>query len=316
VTAPLWELWRQDDNGNRVRISAHASETEAGAALARFESLGHKQTYWLETRPAPNVLSGTWASGEAYDAYVGRWSRLVAREFLTWLAMPRGGRWLDVGCGTGALSETVVVDAEPAHVYAVDRSAAFVATARGRLPTARASCVVADAQSVPLRDLSVDAVISGLVLNFVPRPEVAIGEMARVLRGDGGAAVYVWDYSGEMQLMRYFWAAAVALSSDAAAFDEGWRFSICNPDALESLFRSAGFREVESRAIDVPTRFRDFDDYWTPFLGGQGPGPGYVTRLSETDRAALRERLRATLPTTADGSIPLIARAWAVRGTK
>ena len=262
------------------------------------------------------MTAPTWASGDAYDAYVGRWSRVVADEFLAWVGMSRRARWLDVGCGTGALSETVVRAWDAAHVHAVDRSEAFVSTAHRRLPSASVSCAVADAQALPLRDGSVDVVISGLMLNFVPRPEGAVAEMARVLRGDGVCALYVWDYGGQMQFMRYFWDAAVALSSDAAAFDEGRRFSICAPDALESLFRSAGFRDVVSRAIDVPTRFRDFDDYWTPFLGGQGPAPGYVSRLSEPDRTALRERLRESLPTTADGSIPLVARAWAVRGNR
>ncbi len=130
----------------------------------------------------------------------------------------------------------------------------------------------------------------------------------------GTVAAYVWDYAGQMQLMRYFWDAAVALDPAASHLDEGQRFPLCQPEPLMQLFRAAGLREVEVRLIDIPTAFRDFEDYWSPFLGGQGPAPSYTMSLSEERRSALRERLRATLPMAADGSIHLIAGAWAVRG--
>jgi hypothetical protein len=117
-----------------------------------------------------------------------------------------------------------------------------------------------------------------------------------------------------MQLMRYFWDAAVTLDPGIAALDEGRRFPLCQPEPLAELFNSAGLSDIEVRAIDVPTRFRDFDDYWSPFLGGQGPAPAYVMSLPDEQRTALREYLRSTLPTADDGSIYLIARAWAVRG--
>ena len=143
-----------------------------------------------------------------------------------------------------------------------------------------------------------------------------VSEMRRVLNPNGTAGLYVWDYAGEMQLMRYFWDAAVALNPAARELDEGVRFPICRPQALEQLFAGAGLHAIQSRAIDVPTVFRDFDDYWTPFLGGQAPAPGYCMSLSEDKRAELRERLRSTLPIQADGSIQLIARAWAVKGAR
>jgi len=158
--------------------------------------------------------------------------------------------------------------------------------------------------------------VSGLALNFIPRPEDALAEIARVVRAGGVAAAYVWDYAERMQLIRHFWDAAVALDPEASSLDEARRFPDCNPAALDALFRRAGYTAVETRAIDVPTRFRDFDDFWTPFLGGQGPAPGYAMSLSESRRAGLRERLRATLPAAADGSIDLIARVWAVRGIR
>jgi hypothetical protein len=127
-------------------------------------------------------------------------------------------------------------------------------------------------------------------------------------------AAYVWDYAGKIELMRYFWDAAVELDRAALELDEGRRFPLCRPAPLAELFTNARKRAVETRAIDVPTRFRDFDDYWTPFLGGQGPAPGYAMSLSEERRSALRDRIRARLPIAEDGSIDLIARAWAVRG--
>jgi hypothetical protein len=136
-----------------------------------------------------------------------------------------------------------------------------------------------------------------------------------VVRPRGTVALYVWDYAGEMQLMRRFWAAAAALDPNAKELDEGIRFPICRPEPLAALFREAGLAAVATRPIDVPTDFTDFDDYWSPFLGGQGPAPGYCMGLPEERRTALRERLRATLPAAADGRIALIARAWAVRGT-
>jgi SAM-dependent methyltransferase len=256
-----------------------------------------------------------WADGAVYEPYVGRWSRLVAREFLDWLAMPPRSRWLDVGCGTGALSQTILMVAAPITVKGVDQSAGYVAFAREQVIDERARFEVADARALPFETATYDAAVSGLVLNFIPDQPKAVAEMARVTRPGGTVAAYVWDYAGEMQLMRHFWDAAVALNPAARDLDEGRRFPICRPGPLARLFRDAGLKAVQTRAIDVPTDFRDFDDYWSPFLGGQAPAPGYAMALTEEQRAALRERIRAALPIAADGSIHLIARAWAVRGT-
>ncbi|HEX6102055.1 MAG TPA: methyltransferase domain-containing protein [Alphaproteobacteria bacterium] len=256
-----------------------------------------------------------WASGEVYEPYVGRWSRLVAREFLAWLRAPRGLDWLDVGCGTGALAETVANRCAPGRLAGIDRSAGFLDFARQRLGD-RATLRQADVQALPFPAAEFDRAVSGLVLNFVPDPPRMAREMHRVLRPRGEAALYVWDYAGKMEMMRRFWDAAAALDPRGGAIDEGRRFPICRPEPLQALFAGAGFTEIETQAIEVPTAFRDFEDYWTPFLGGQAPAPAYCMSLSEEARAALRERLRETLPTEPDGSIRLIARAWAVRGRK
>jgi ubiquinone/menaquinone biosynthesis C-methylase UbiE len=255
-----------------------------------------------------------WASGEPYEAYVGRWSRLVAAEFVDWLGAASGGRWLDVGSGTGALTSVVLERARPASVDGVDSSAGFVDHARSAVTDERVTFAVADARSLPFPDGRFDAVVSGLVLNFVPEPAAAVGEMARVVRSGGSAGAYVWDYAGAMQMMRRFWDAAVELDPTAADLVEGLRFAIAKPEPLHRLFVEAGFEEVETRPIDIDTRFHDFADYWTPFLGGQGPAPAYVASLPPDGRDALRDVLRARLPVEADGSIALRARAWAVRG--
>jgi SAM-dependent methyltransferase len=257
-----------------------------------------------------------WAIGAGYEAYVGRWSRLVARELLRWLRVPRDSRWLDVGCGTGTLVEAITEHAAPRAVLGIDRSEGFVAHARARVNGARIAFEVGDAQALPVPDGAFDAVVSGLVLNFVPEPAKMVGEMARAGRPGSAIALYVWDYAAGMALMRCFWDAAKGLDPAAAALDEAARFPGCAPAPLEALFTAAGLSGVETRAIDVQTRFRDFDDYWAPFLGGQGPAPTYAMSLPEDRRAALREALRASLPMASDGSIPLTARAWAVRGTR
>jgi SAM-dependent methyltransferase len=262
----------------------------------------------------PSGRKDVWASGDAYEPYVGRWSRLVAREFVDWLGIPAGRRWLDVGCGTGALSSVILERAAPSHLAGVDPSDGFIDHARRVLNDTRAEFHVGDAQSLPVESGTFDAVAAGLVINFVPDMHKAVAEMARAAGIRDSVAAYVWDYAGEMQMMRRFWDAAVALDPDAFDKDEGRRFPVCQPEPLTALFKSAGLANIEVRAIDVPTEFRDFDDYWTPFLGGQAPAPGYCMSLSDGNRAALRERIRSSLPVRNDGRIHLIARAWAVRG--
>jgi SAM-dependent methyltransferase len=267
----------------------------------------------------PDRSSGVdrWDSSDAYDPYVGRWSRLVAREFVKWLALPPASRWLDIGCGTGALIQTLLEHEAPSEVVGIDPSAAYIALASARMDDdPRAHFEVGDAQALQAAAATFDAVVSGLVLNFVPSPELAVAEMARVTRPGGTVAAYVWDYAEGMQLMRYFWDAAGALDSEAKELDEGRRFWLCKPEPLSRLFLSAGLEAVEVRAIEVPTYFRAFDDYWSPFLGGQGPAPGYAMSLSEERRAELRERIRASLPSDAEGGIPLSARAWAIRSIR
>ena len=257
-------------------------------------------------------ISDTWERGSPYERYVGRWSRQVAPRFLEWLGVPEGLRWLDVGCGTGALCAAILDHCAPASVAGLEPSEGFLKTAQENL-AGRVALHHGNAIAIPLGDASIDVVVSGLVLNFVPDPRAALAEMARVTVKGGTIAAYVWDYAGRMELMRIFWDAAVALDPAAASLDEGSRFPLCRADALEQLFVSAGLEGVAVAPIDIPTPFADFDDYWQPFLGGQGPAPAYAMSLDDAARARLRDRIRERLPVASDGSIALIARAWAVR---
>jgi SAM-dependent methyltransferase len=267
-------------------------------------------------RGGDRTAADSWASGDGYEPYIGRWSRSIAREFLVWIGAGPGARWLDLGCGTGALTQTILANTDPAHIDAVDASAEYVSYARQRVRDSRVSFTIADGRKLPPLQEPVDFAVSGLVLNFIPQPHDAVAEMIRVARPGGTVAAYLWDYAGEMQLIRYFWDAAIAIDPAAEELDEGRRFPICKPARLEELFKDSGLGEVATRAIDVPTRFQDFNDYWQPFLGGQGPAPGYAMSLTEGRRAQLREHIRAQLPVESDGSINLVARAWAVRGTR
>ena len=253
-----------------------------------------------------------WQRGNPYERYVGRWSRLVARPFLAWLDVPGGRRWLDLGCGTGALCAAVASQCAAASITGIEPSEGFLRVARESLPSG-VTLVQGGAAAIPLADGAVDVVVSGLVLNFIPDVAAALREVARVAARGGTFGTYVWDYSGKMELMRYFWDAAVDLDPGAATLDEGTRFPLCRPEALSTLVANAGFHGTEVTAVDVATDFMDFEDYWDPFLGGQGPAPSYVMSLDEAARSRLRDRLRERLPRRPDGSISLVARAWAVR---
>ncbi len=262
------------------------------------------------------MATDRWSGGDAYEAFIGRWSRLVAADFVEWLGVGPGARWVDVGCGTGALSASIIERADPVSVVGVDPSADFVAAAGRRVTDARVAFVVGDAMALPVASGSADVVVSGLVLNFIPDVTLALREMTRVGVPRATIAAYVWDYAGRMEPLRRFWDAAVALDPAAITVDEGLRFPICAPDPLRRRFEGAGLTQVAVDAIEVPTVFRDFDDYWTPFLSGVGPAPGYAMSLGDDARAALRDRLRSSVPTDPDGSIHLVARAWAVRGRR
>jgi SAM-dependent methyltransferase len=256
-----------------------------------------------------------WQGARAYESYIGRWSRPVAAGFIEWLDAPAGRSWLDVGCGTGALIAAIASDASPACVVGIDQSADFVDLAAQALADARAVFLVGDATALPLARGQIDMVVSGLVLNFLPDPAAAVAELRRVARPGGTVAVYVWDYAEGMQPIRAFWDAAIELAPAAREADEAVRFPLCQPERLGSLFAEAGLGNVSTRGIEIEARFRDFDDYWTPFLSGVGPAPGYCAALPDGQREELRALLLARVCPQGSGPIEMRARAFAVRGT-
>ncbi|HTR21077.1 MAG TPA: methyltransferase domain-containing protein [Gemmatimonadales bacterium] len=255
-----------------------------------------------------------WADGDRYELYVGRWSRLVAPQFVRWLDLPAQSAWLDFGCGTGALTGAIFEHADPRLVIGCDRSPSYVDFAARRMPDARARFVVAELSDLPGTEGGFDACVAGLVLNFLPDPRAGIEALMSRARPGVTIAGYVWDYAEGMELMRVFWDAAVALDPAARALDEGRRFPLCRPEPLRRLYHECGLRDVAVREIDVPTEFPDFDDYWRPFLGGQGPAPTYAMRLSPERRGRLEQEIRRRMGVEPDGRIRLTARAWAFRG--
>ena len=257
-----------------------------------------------------------WTSGVHYDQWMGRWSRLLAQEFLKWLDRPPGLRWIDVCCGSGMVTEAIVERSAPANVVGVDASAEQIRFAREHRADSKVTFQIADATALPFADSSFDAAVCGLGLNYIPNPSLALEEFRRVIRGDGIAGAYVWDYAHGARFVREFWDAATAIDSEATSFDQALRFPMCTQEGLRSLFEQAKLEEVDVRALDVVTLFSDFDDYWEPLLTGQGSAPNYLAARDEQIRTAIRERLRATLPRNRQGAIEMPARAWAIRGKK
>lgn len=258
----------------------------------------------------------SWTGASAYEQFMGRWSRKLARALVLWLDIPPGRDWLEIGCGTGALTAQICEISHPASVVATDPSGPFIAHARTALPDQRVQFLRASVGELPTTASGYDVVVSALVLNFLPDSTAALRHMRSLVAEGGVVAACVWDYAGEMQFLRRFWDAAVELDPAARQYDEGERFPICSPSALESAFREAGLARAEVKALEVATRFQDFDDYWSPFVGGPGPAPGYLSSLPPQRQHDLARRLAATLPRHADGSIALRARAWAVRAEK
>lgn len=255
----------------------------------------------------------SWAEGDRYELYMGRWSARLAPAFLAWVDAGTGASWLDVGCGTGALAAAIVDRYHPSRLAGIDTSAEFIATARSRLGD-QADLRVGNAQALPFPSSRFDAAVSALCLNFVPDPATAVREMQRATRRGGIVAASVWDYADGMQMIRRFWDVATELDPTIAHLDEAIRFPLCRPEPLATLFAEAGLEAVETTSLEIRTTFASFDGYWRPFLGGQGPAPTYVASLDETDRQGLATALRRTLPTAPGGAIDLTARSWAVKG--
>jgi len=260
-------------------------------------------------------MKDQWTAGSTYEDFMGRWSRRLAPQFVSWLHIPRGAHWLDVGCGTGALADAICSHADPASVTCCDPAAPLVEFARTHGRDARVSYIVAGVGSLPRRPDGYGSVASLFALNFFPDVEAAVHEMRAVAARQATVSACVWDYADGMQFLRHFWDAASELDPVARELDEGRRFPLCRRDALMALFQGGGLGDVHCDPIEIPTVFAGFDDYWRPLLGGTGPAPSYVASLDEDRRARLAEKLQDVLRRGPDGTIALTARAWAVRGT-
>lgn len=258
--------------------------------------------------------SDRWTKAEAYDAFMGRWSRQVARLFIEWLDPVPHSHWLELGCGTGALTQAICTLSQPSSVVACDPSPGFIAYARDSNSGCTATFITADSDSLPDREGGFDFAVSGLVLNFLPEPLRSIGSMKDKLGIGGVLAAYVWDYQDGMELLRTFWEQAVALDPPAARLAERHRFPITQPKQLIELFRQAGLASIDLKPFEIPMVFEDFDAYWSPFLGGAGPAPAYVATLTTGARSQLKHRLELRHPPSADGMIHLSARAFGIRG--
>jgi SAM-dependent methyltransferase len=254
------------------------------------------------------------SNAEAYERFMGRWSRLLAPAFVSFAEVASREHVLDVGSGTGALSHGVVDAIAGASVIGIDASEELVAYAIGQNAGRRAQFVVGNARELPFEAATFHRTLSMLVLNFVPAPERAVDEMIRVTRPGGTVACAVWDYADGMQMLRVFWDEAGALDPTVKARDEA-HMPLCKESELAALWKDKQLEDVRTAPLVVALRFASFDDYWRPFLLGQGPAGAHAKKLSEGERRALEQRLRARLlARDVDGPIELRARAWAVRG--
>jgi SAM-dependent methyltransferase len=259
-------------------------------------------------------MKDSWSSSSAYEAFMGRWSRRLAPSFLDWLSPEPGLRWLDVGCGTGALTTAILRKADPARIVGCDPAEAFIEHARRTVDSPLAAFEIAGIDNLPHIETGFDRIVSGLVMNFLPDPDAALEAMKARLGSDGRIAVYVWDYAEGMEFLRIFWEEAAAADPGSATSNQGERFPICREGALGQAFSRAGLLNIRDGAVTIRTAFSDFSDYWGPFELGTGSAPAYVARLDSQQRERLIARLRARLTPGSDGPIELSARAWAAAG--
>lgn len=258
-------------------------------------------------------INDKWNAGDPYDYFMGRWSSLMAPKFLKWLNAPSNWKWLDVGCGTGALSEAIEQNCEPKTLSCIDPSANFIEKVKQRVSTTT-TLKVGSVENLPFENNSFEVIVSGLALNFFPNLNNALSEFKRVSEPHGIIAAYVWDYSDRMDFLRLFWDAAYQIDAKSRSLDEGLQFPICNSEQLTKLFESANLTEVASAKMDIDTNFKNFDDYWNPFLGGQGPAPSYLASLTSENQELLKNNIKERIRFELDGSFKLLGRVIAIKG--
>jgi SAM-dependent methyltransferase len=248
-----------------------------------------------------------------YDRFMGRWSRLAAPLFIDFARLPENGAVLDLGSGTGSLSFAMAALRPNRRIVGIDRSPEFISFARQRAEGTEVQFQAADAQNLPFLPAEFDAVVSLLVLNFMPNPAKALAEAGRVTRRGGYISAAVWDYWNDMRMLHTFWDCAVKLDPSAEILHEK-QMPLCRPGELLELWTRRGLREIEDSSLELDMRFENFDDFWTPFLFGQGPAGAYLKQLSADQIAALRDELLHELGNPSDHFV-LPARLLAIRGS-
>lgn len=250
------------------------------------------------------------ADGKAYEQRMGRWSRVVGEAFLDWLAVPKGLRWLDVGCGNGAFTEVLIARCAPAAVSAIDPSEGQLSYARTRPGTKLAEFRVGDAQALPYPDRSFDAATMALVISFIPDPTKAATEMMRVVKPGGWVAGYMWDMPGGGIPIEPIYRALKSLG--IAIVIPG--IEVSRRENMQAVWEQAGLQSIDTRVIRIPVVYSDFDDFWRSFSVPQGPSGQALRKMSLPEIEQLKMRLRDQLPTGPEGHIAYEAFANAVSG--
>lgn len=255
-------------------------------------------------------------NAEAYERFMGRWSRLVAPLLVDLAGVPDKGRVLDIGSGTGVLALEIAKRRTGLRVTGIDPSKEYVAYALSKNPfPERIHFQVGDAQDMRFEDGTFAGVLSLLVFNFIPDPGKALREVRRVSAAHGQISAAVWDYGDGMRMLRTFWDAAVRLDAGAERLDEK-HMPLCRRGELSRLWKQGGLQDVGERPLDITMRFESFADYWDPFLLGQGPAGAYVRTLRDDKLHALRSAVKERLSIPSESvAFSLPARVWAVRGT-
>jgi ubiquinone/menaquinone biosynthesis C-methylase UbiE len=251
--------------------------------------------------------------GEGYERFMGQWSRIAGRLFLDWLSVPTKLRWLDVGCGTGAFTEIIQQSSDAAEIIAIDPSADQVSYAQSRKAAEGVQFQVADARSIPFENGRFDVAVSALVLNFIPDREIAVSEMRRVVRLGGTVAAYVWDFAHGNGTAQHLNSTVTELEGPT------FRRAALNPESttqesLKALFEATGLTGVETRPIEIPLTFRNFDDYWNSNTAFASPVGAVIKGYTEEKRQRLIQLVKARLPVDDQGAISYTARVNAVRG--